>query len=61
MTIEDAELDRLIDTAGLLGLTIRPEWRDSVRAHLRFSLRLGTSVGAMPLPDEIDLAPVFIA
>jgi hypothetical protein len=58
----DAELDALIDaTARALGLEIKPEWRDDVRANLAVTLRMGGLVRDFPLPDEADPAPVFTA
>ncbi len=54
----DEQLDAL---AAALGIPLRPEWRDAVRANLDVSLRLGGEVAAFPLDDEADLAPVFRA
>lgn len=58
---DDADLDHLIAAAGLLGLDIRPEWRDGVRANLRTTLAMGRQVATFPLPDEAEPAPVFVA
>lgn len=58
---DEALLDRLIDAAGLLGLTVEAEWREAVRAHLAVTLRLGALVADFPLPDEAEPAPVFMA
>jgi hypothetical protein len=57
----DADLDHLIAAAGMLGLDIRPEWREGVRANLLATLRMGAVVGAFALPDEAEPAPVFAA
>ena len=56
--MSDPDLDAL---AASLGLTLRPEWRDGVRANYDASLRLASLVAEFPLDDEIDLAPVFRA
>jgi hypothetical protein len=61
MTSGDDELNHLMASAALLGLDIRPEWRDAVRANLRVTLALGAMVTSFPLPDEIEPAPVFSA
>ena len=53
-------LDVLIDAAGpLLGIDIRPEWRDAIRTHLDISLRHALAVSAFALPDDAEPAPVF--
>jgi hypothetical protein len=57
----DTDLDHLIAAAALLGLDIRPEWQAAVRANLLMSLRMAALVGAFPLPDEAEPAPVFKA
>jgi 1-carboxybiuret hydrolase subunit AtzG-like len=55
-------LDDYIDAAArLLDLTLDPEWKPAVRAHLEVTLRLGTLVGDFGLPDEAEPAPVFVA
>jgi len=59
--VEDGGLDHLVAAATLLGLQIRPEWQDGVRANLRVALTLGAQVAAFPLPDEAEPAPVFAA
>ncbi len=45
--------------APMLGLTIVPEWRPSVEAHLTAAHRLAQVVLDVPLPDEAEPAPVF--
>ncbi|WP_159993856.1 DUF4089 domain-containing protein [Roseomonas sp. 18066] len=58
----DDELDRLIDAqAALLGFSIRPDWREAIRANLRVTLRFGAMVDTFELPDEAEPAPVFAA
>jgi hypothetical protein len=59
---DTTELDAYI-AAGteLLGIHVRPEWRDAVRQHLAMSFDLGRLVLAFPLPDEAEPAPVFAA
>jgi hypothetical protein len=60
--LSDAELDAFAQaSARALGLSIAPEWREAVRANLRVSLRMAGLVGALPLPDEAEPAPVFEA
>lgn len=58
---DDAALAPLIDSAALLGLAVRPEWRDGVGTHLRATLALAALVTAFPLPDTAEPAPVFSA
>ena len=58
---DEAGPDRLIDAAGVLGLTIAPEWRAEVRGHLAVMLRLAGQVTAFPLDDAAEPAPVFVA
>jgi Protein of unknown function (DUF4089) len=61
-TSETDDLDAFIAAgAKLLGLTIRPEWREAIRIHLSISLRHARAVADFPLPDETDPAPVFSA
>jgi Protein of unknown function (DUF4089) len=43
----------------LLGIPVRPEWRDAIRQHLAVSFDLAGAVVEFPLPDEADPAPVF--
>lgn len=58
----DADLDAFITAnAAALGLTIRPEWRDAVRANLVVTLRMAAMVDSFPLEDECEPAPVFTA
>jgi len=45
----------------LLGIRVRPEWRDAIRLHLGISLEHARNVGEFPLPDEAEPAPVFEA
>ena len=47
--------------AAALGIPLRPEWHDSIRANLEMSLRMAAEVAAFPLDDDLDLAPIFIA
>jgi hypothetical protein len=47
--------------AKLLGLPVDPAWEDSVRGHLRVSLRHAALVEGFPLPDDAEPAPVFKA
>jgi hypothetical protein len=45
----------------LLGLTIRPEWREAIRLHLAISLDHARRIDEFALPDENDPAFVFSA
>ena len=59
---DETDLNAWMDAnAVLLGLTIAPEWRDSVRLHLRITRELAQRVMEFPLPDDTDPAPVFRA
>jgi len=56
------ELDAWLDAnAALLGVPVAPEWRDTVRLHLRITRDMAQQVMAFPLSDEADPAPVFRA
>jgi Protein of unknown function (DUF4089) len=59
---ETNDLDAFIASGtSLLGLRIRPEWREAIRMHLSISLDHAHSVAEFPLPDETDPAAVFSA
>jgi hypothetical protein len=47
--------------AGLLALPIDPAWMPSIAANLRVLHAAADLVGAFPLPDEAEAAPVFSA
>ena len=56
------DLDAWLDAnAALLGIAVAPEWRDSVKLHLRITRDLARLVLDFPLPDDADPAPVFRA
>ena len=56
------ELDDWLDaTAALLGIAVAPEWRQSVRLHLRVTRDMAQHVAESPLPDEAEPAAVFRA
>lgn len=56
------DLDAWLDAnAALLGIAVVPEWRDTVRLHLRITRDMAQRVLHFELPDEIDPAPVFHA
>ena len=58
----DDDLQRFIEAgARLFGLTLQPEWHDSIRLHLAISLQHAQAVSEFPLPDETDPAPIFSA
>ena len=53
------ELDDWLDaTAALLGIAVAPEWRQSVRLHLRLTRDMAERVAEFPLPDEAEPAAV---
>jgi 1-carboxybiuret hydrolase subunit AtzG-like len=55
-------LDAYIDAGtALLGIPVRPEWRDTIRQHLAVTLELAGALLDFPLPDDADPAPVFAA
>jgi hypothetical protein len=45
--------------AKVLGLEIRPEWRQSVVDNLRATRTIADAVLSFPLPDDVEPAPVF--
>jgi Protein of unknown function (DUF4089) len=45
----------------LLGISVRDEWRETIRLHLALSLDHARHVGEFELPDEAEPAPVFAA
>jgi len=56
------EVDDWLDAnAALLGITVAPEWRQSVRLHLRVTCDMAQRVAEFPLPDEAEPAAVFRA
>lgn len=58
--MRDDDLDGVIaHGAALIGLTIQPEWHESVRANLGVSLRFATLLDGFALDDEAEPAPVF--
>ena len=53
------EVDAWLDAnAAFLGIEVAPEWRESVRLHLRFTRDRAQLVLDFPLPDEADPSPV---
>jgi 1-carboxybiuret hydrolase subunit AtzG-like protein len=59
---ETDDLDAFISAGTrLIGIDIRPEWREAIRLHLAVSLAHARTVGEFSLPDEADPAPVFKA
>ena len=59
---ETDDFDALIDAGTrLLGIPVRPEWREAIRLHLAVSLAHARTVAEFPLPDEAEQAPVFTA
>lgn len=61
MTDQD-DLDAWLDAnAALLRIPIAPEWRASVRLHLRITRDHAQRVMEFSLPDDAEPAPVFRA
>jgi hypothetical protein len=55
-------LDGYLDGVALsLGLVIVASWKQSVRANLEVTLRMGRLVDEFPLPDEIEPAEIYEA
>ncbi len=50
-----------IAAAGALGLRLDPDGLAPVAANLRVLMQAAERVGAFPLPDEAEAAPVFEA
>ncbi|MDB5404293.1 MAG: 1-carboxybiuret hydrolase subunit AtzG-like [Acetobacteraceae bacterium] len=60
--MDETALDALIDTGtALLGIEMKPEWRQAVRMHLAISLGHAATVLELRLDDHLDPAPVFRA
>jgi len=60
--MDEAALDALIDAGtAVVGIEMKPEWRQAVRMHLVISLGHAVTVMEAPLPDDLDPAPVFRA
>ncbi|KQP03469.1 MAG: DUF4089 domain-containing protein [Methylobacterium sp.] len=47
--------------AGLLALPLDPAWMPAIAANLRVLHAAADLVGAFPLPDAAEAAPVFAA
>jgi len=43
----------------VLGLTIRPEWRDSVVTYMATAADAAATIMDFPLDDDIEIAPTF--
>jgi hypothetical protein len=60
--MDEAALDALIDAGtAVVGIKMKPEWRQAVRMHLVISLGHAATVLEEPLQDHLDPAPVFRA
>jgi Protein of unknown function (DUF4089) len=58
--VDSSNIPILVDImAPLLGLTIAPEYRSGVIANLERNMTIAQLVMEFPLPDEIEVAPVF--
>ena len=59
---ETDDLEAFIDSGTrLIGIAVRPEWREAIRLHLAVSLAHARAVADFTLPDEAEQAPVFEA
>jgi hypothetical protein len=52
----EAHLDNM---AGVMGLAIAPEWRQSVLDNLAATAAIAALVLSFPLDDHVEPAPVF--
>jgi len=60
MSTLDRDLESYMTTmAAALGLSITPESRPLVMAHLRAMLAAAALVMDFPLPDDVEAAPIF--
>jgi hypothetical protein len=60
--MDEAALDALIDAGTqVLGIEMKPEWRQAERMHLTISLGHAATVLEAKLSDHLDPAPVFRA
>jgi hypothetical protein len=60
--MDEAGLDVLIDAGtAVVGITVKPEWRQAIRMHLAISLGHAATVLEAALSDHLDPAPVFRA
>jgi hypothetical protein len=62
MKMDEAALDALIDAGtAIVGIDMKPEWRQAVRMHLAISLGHAAAVLETQPSDDLDPAPVFRA
>jgi hypothetical protein len=60
--MDDQALDALIDAGtAIMGIDMKPEWRQAVRMHLVISLGHVATVLETPMPNHTDPAPVYQA
>lgn len=60
--LDEGDAQRIIDAcAPLLGLSIEPAWRVAISANLKTIAAAAQLVAEIPLPDELEPAPVFCA
>ena len=60
--LTDADRAAVLDaTAKLYGLVVAPEWRAEVLLHMKVIGEAAQLVGAFPLDDQSEQAPVFTA
>ena len=58
--MDQAPFMALVTALGpLLGIDVRPQWRDAVVEHLRQDLEFAAFVLAFPLAPEFEPAPGF--
>ena len=53
--------DFIAASARTLALTVRPEWRATVKANLDVTLKHAALVAEFELPDDAEPAPIFTA
>lgn len=59
---DDTDLGTWLDAgATQLGITVAPEWRETVLLHLRITSDMAQRIMDFALPDDADAAPVFRA
>jgi hypothetical protein len=56
------DLDAYIAAAAAaLAISVQPEWKSEIRAHLAVTFKLAALVDEKELPDDAEPAPVFKA
>ena len=56
----DKDREAALDaTIALLGLTIEPDWREAILAHMKVTAEAAQFVLEFPLEDDVESAAVF--